>query len=664
MIDYRRDIDGLRGLAVLAVILSHTGISFFKCGFLGVDIFFVISGYLITAIISTELLKGTFSLLQFYMRRVRRIFPALFLVLLCCIPFAYYWMTPIQLYNFSRSLLGAVAFTSNFLFFFEFGYFDAASALKPLLHTWSLGVEEQFYLIYPVFILLLWRFMRGAITPVLTALILLSLVISFVFEIVLSGKSAFFLTPARVWELLCGAVVFRLSLTAVVKHKKYLNGLGALCLCFGFFLAGFKMGFATLYTALAVIGTCLLISFPQAQSQTQFWPNRLLSSKACVALGLISYSAYLWHQPVFAFARIRSFAPLSPSVICVLLGLILGLSYMSWRYVEQPFRAKKESVYRISTSKVLMLTAISISLILSFSLAAIKTNGMPERMPSQIRDSLRINQAAVNKSACHHNSNKLVEGRVYIFDCLPKSPQGDYDFVILGDSHADSLAGEIVKQARSHGLYGNQITLSGCAPFLGYNYGTLPCHAANEIIRAHIQKSKISTLIISARYSAMLGLRPFSNEEVGVKFSETGGSDFLGAVSGNNAVDFEARVQGGINAFLTKFDRVIIVYPIPEARWHVPQRAAKNALFKNDYTDISTSYEDFLSWNNDILTALDGVTDKRIFRVRPSQRLCPEKTRCMNVVNSKVLYRDADHLSDKGAAIVVPDIVDALTEDY
>ena len=202
--DYRREIDGLRAIAVLPVILFHAGFETFSGGFVGVDVFFVISGYLITTIIIAELEQGKFSIINFYERRARRILPALFLVMLVCIPLAWFWLLPRDMQDFSQSLVAVTVFASNILFWRESGYFDTAAELKPLLHTWSLAVEEQYYVIFPLFLMSFWRLGKRWIMILLVAVFVVSLALA-QWASLAKPSAAFFLLPARGWELLVGA---------------------------------------------------------------------------------------------------------------------------------------------------------------------------------------------------------------------------------------------------------------------------------------------------------------------------------------------------------------------------------------------------------------------------------------------------------------------------
>lgn len=339
---YRREIDGLRAIAVLSVVFFHAGFKGFGGGFVGVDVFFVISGYLITSIIVGEKLAGGFSFLRFYERRARRILPALFLVVVATIPFAWLWMLPGDMKDFAQSVAFVSFFSSNILFWKESGYFDTVTELKPLLHTWSLAVEEQYYLIFPLLLLLLLRKGRR------WAMIGLSLlcVASFVAAQTGSLKNpvkTFYLLQTRGWELLIGALISLYvygrqiawgrsdAATRAINEAGGLLGLALIVAAIVFFDE--TTPFPGVYALLPTFGAGLIILCASQET----WVGRVLGWKVPVGIGLISYSFYLWHQPLFALGRY-----IDPDItwyeLLMLAGLAGVLATLSWRYVERPFR--------------------------------------------------------------------------------------------------------------------------------------------------------------------------------------------------------------------------------------------------------------------------------------------------------------------------------------
>lgn len=333
---YRPEVDGLRAVAVLPVILFHAGFSAFSGGFVGVDVFFVISGYLITTILIEDIENKRFSIVNFYERRARRILPVLFFVILACIPFAWAWMMPSQLQDFSKSLIGVSLFASNIFFWRESGYFAAAAEEKPLLHTWSLAVEEQYYLLFPIFLLFAWRFGKDRVFWTIVVFSGLSLALS-EWGWRNAPSASFYLLPTRAWELLAGSI----AAFIVKKHGVKSNNLVALTGFFAILVSIFvydkNTPFPSLYALAPVVGVVLIILF----SDKKTFVAKLLSTKVFVGIGLVSYSAYLWHQPLFAFARIKSLGEPSMFLMGALSVLSLILAVLSWKYVEQPFRNRQ-----------------------------------------------------------------------------------------------------------------------------------------------------------------------------------------------------------------------------------------------------------------------------------------------------------------------------------
>lgn len=360
--EYRREIDGLRAIAVIVVMLFHAGFHFISGGFLGVDIFFVISGYLITSFIFINKANNSFTLLNFYERRARRLLPALFMVLLFCIPFAAMLMQPDDLQNFGQSLISTSLMSNNILLFITSGYWDLASEFKPLLHTWSLGVEEQYYIFFPLLILLIWRFTNLQIIYVLLAIT----IISFVFSLQIHTKypeANFYLLPSRLWQLGAGGIL-ALFLLESKRHfvnmkstyKEIISILGFLFILFPIFFFSQSENFSILNRFLVVLGTLIIIAF----SDKNNFIGRLLSIKFLVFIGLMSYSLYLWHQPLYAFLRISSLSEPANSMFLIMFLLSFFISFFSWK-IEKIFR----SVNKVSIGKfsIIIISAAFISIL-------------------------------------------------------------------------------------------------------------------------------------------------------------------------------------------------------------------------------------------------------------------------------------------------------------
>lgn len=452
--DYRREIDGLRALAVVPVILFHAGFEAFSGGFVGVDIFFVISGYLITTIILAELEQGKFSIINFYERRARRILPALFLVMAVCVLYAWFWLFPSDMKEFSQSLVAVALFASNFLFWIKSGYFDSVAELKPLLHTWSLAVEEQYYVFFPLFLMLFWRLGKRWLLVVLAVTGAVSLGLA-QWAAVAEPTAAFFLLPTRGWELLIGAfAAFYLSKTNRIHFSsgviEVAAGLGLTLILYSIFAYSKATPFPGLYALVPTVGTLLIILFATRQTVV----GRFIGNKVFVGIGLISYSAYLWHQPLFAFSRLRSVDEPSGVEFAILSVIALTLAYFSWKFVEMPFR--KKGVF--SRKKVFTLAIAGSIVFTSLGFLGHIYNGLPKLRFSE--DQLAaINSASSSpkRAECHFpkEENSLSKAACRYFS-------NNVTVAVFGNSHAMELAHSLAELLRDRGVGIVHHTISGC----------------------------------------------------------------------------------------------------------------------------------------------------------------------------------------------------------
>ena len=384
--NYRPEIDGLRALAVLPVILFHAGFEAFGGGFVGVDVFFVISGYLITTIIITELDEGKFSLVNFYERRARRILPALFFVMAVSLLFAWLWLYPADLKQFGGSMAAVSVFASNVFFYVSGnGYFRTATEHIPLLHTWSLAVEEQYYLIFPVFLMLAWRIGIKWIHVILAAVFVISLGLAQWAADNNIRMASYYLLPTRGWELLIGVFAafylkhHKLSESQSVNQALSLLGLGMVV--YSIFALDETTPFPSVYALIPTLGTCLLILCAVPNTLV----HSMLSIKPIVGIGLISYSTYLWHVPLFVFTRHALFLQhLSSFQVYVLIALSLALAWFSWRFVEKPFRNKliidRKQIFTFSIAGTVAFIAVGSMLYLSNGLSVSKYAGIDQKL--------------------------------------------------------------------------------------------------------------------------------------------------------------------------------------------------------------------------------------------------------------------------------------------
>ena len=465
---YRAEIDGLRALAVVPVILFHAGFELFSGGFVGVDVFFVISGYLITTILIEDIENKRFSIVKFYERRARRILPALFFVMLVCIPFAWMWMLPSQMKDFSQSLVAVSLFASNILFWRESGYFDAAAEEKPLLHTWSLAVEEQYYVLFPIFLILAWRFGKNKVFWMIVVMAAISLLLS---EWGWRNKATanFYLAPTRAWELFAGSIAAFVVQKQGVQNNNPLALTGLLAILFSIFFYDETTPFPSLYALVPVLGVVLLVLYADKETIAA----RLLSNKGFVGIGLISYSAYLWHQPLFAFARIHSLERPSTVLMLALIFTSVLLAYLSWRYIEKPFRRKNN----LTQTSVFQFSILGVCIFLSAGLMGHFFNveltkyrfGKDE---SYTQTYLLLEQAKnespvfilenrYDNGDCRFsvmNLNSQIERRIN--QCYEKYGAGT---LVFGDSHATNLYHSLVRNSDNDAvLFLIGITKNGC----------------------------------------------------------------------------------------------------------------------------------------------------------------------------------------------------------
>ena len=420
MREYRVDIDGLRGIAVLLVILYHAGFDLVSGGFIGVDVFFVISGYLITDIIVREVRDGTFMFRRFYERRFRRLLPALTVVIAVTAIFSWLYLGAEAFKDFAQSVVATTFFSSNILFWSESGYFDTASSSKPLLHTWSLAVEEQFYLLFPLVVFLALRAGKKQLVVVLALIGMAS------YGLCLWGSTefpvaAFYLLHTRAWEFVVGALGALLARPLGGRFAPALAGLGLVAVVGSGFLLTSDTAWPGPFTALPVIGALLLI----LNAPSSRIVGRILRWRGLVWVGLVSYSAYLWHHPMFVFAEIVAGGELSTALSIVLVLLTLGLSYLSWKFVEQPFRSRT----RVPSRRALAVGIPAVAVLALAGVLGHLFNGFPKEMEQTV---------------------------------VEPPPVTDQDIYVVGDSHARHLVyglrslttGEVINYSDA-----------GCLPF-------------------------------------------------------------------------------------------------------------------------------------------------------------------------------------------------------
>lgn len=495
---HRLDIDGMRALAIVPVLLFHLGSEVLKGGYIGVDIFFVISGFLITGILASEIEASRFSLLDFYDRRIRRIFPALLAMLLLSTGLAMLLLLPPDLLDFSKSGLGAVLFSSNFYFMSATDYFNVAADSNPLLHTWSLAVEEQYYIVFP---LLLWA-LAGAGRRWTLAIVAALALASFVLSVILVRShqvAAFYMAPTRAWELLVGALLALGAVPRIRWHwlREALAGLGLALIVAGCLFFYRNMPFPGERALVPCLGAALLI---HAGTSGPTLVGRILSLRPLTFIGLISYSLYLWHWPIIIFFQAWSGQAVGLAQGIVLLALSFAAAVLSWRYIEQPFQrravAASPVILRLSaTAGVAGLVAIWLGLFAS--------GGLAGSFPSEVRRLASYihyeDEAISRRGQCFLDSHADPLADFDAATCLARVP-GKPALLLIGDSHAAHLWRGLADEMPDMSTL--QITASGCKPVFG-GRGHATCLALMERgLEEETAKGGIDAVMLSARWEA------------------------------------------------------------------------------------------------------------------------------------------------------------------
>ncbi len=498
MIKYRADIDGLRALAVLPVVLFHAHIPGMSGGFVGVDIFFVISGYLICTLIANEIQAGQFSLLRFYERRCRRILPALFFLLIGVSGLASWILLPPDMESFCRSLLAAALFSSNIYFWRSASYFDGASEFKPLLHTWSLGVEEQFYIVMPVLLYAIGRWGRARFGAPLMVFSLVSFAIA-VWGLSHAPTANFYLLPSRFWELCSGALVsLGIREQSIPRAWREWIGLAGAAMI-GYAIVGLSEespfpGWNALYPC---VGAAAVILAGASEGSTV---SRLLKLPPLVVVGTLSYSLYLWHWPLLALAKYHAARELTDGETAAVLAGAFIAAWFSWRFVETPVRRRTQL---FTTKFIFSATAIAIVLASTVGLAGVSSKGFPARYPAFSW------QEIPGKERFNERSCFLDEDQTYREwrgkDCYLAHGGGRGTVLLWGDSYAAHYAPGITDQAQQFDIDMLQYTASACPPIFGYYTATRPhCREFNEQIPRLIEKFHVTAVIMAGRWESLL----------------------------------------------------------------------------------------------------------------------------------------------------------------
>jgi peptidoglycan/LPS O-acetylase OafA/YrhL len=639
---HRNDIDALRAVAVGLVILFHYGVPGFSGGFVGVDVFFVISGFLIGGIIDRELGEGRFSLVAFYERRVRRIFPALFAMLFVAALAASLLLFPADFERFGRSAGAAALFWSNIFFLNTADYWDAAATAKPLLHTWSLAVEEQFYLVFP---LLLFAIRKWDVRQRLAALGVMAAVsfVASVWAVKVTPTAAFYLAPYRFWEFVIGAGLAVAAWRASARVAPWMAASGLLMIVAAGLLLPKGGAFPGVAALLPCVGAVLVIA---AGADNRV--SRALSWRPVVFLGLISYSLYLWHWPVIVLARHWLGQALSPWQTAACAGLTLVASVLSWRFVEQPFRNKRALTRR----PLFAAAAVAMACVCLFAVVTVRTGGLPNRFDIKIVQ-IAAQEAAPSIAAakCFGIAPKDVSvARL----CGIGAERQAASFVLWGDSHAEALLFAVADIARKHHRRGLFAGSPSCVPLIGVDRYDVPaCRAFNDRVLAMILRHKeITTVILEARWGKAAQGTAYGNEGNGFVAI---GDDFEHAQRPeDNAAIFARGLARTIAALRADGRQVLLIGPVPEIGFTVPQVLARLAQEHRSNVVVAPPAAKFYAREKEVLPLFHAVAAQDgVSAVFPHDYLC-KSGRCAVRKNGIPLYRDEHHLSDYGAMKLEP----------
>ena len=677
--EYKPQIDGLRALAVLPVILFHAGFDTFEGGFVGVDIFFVISGYLITKLILEDINKKKFNLNNFYLRRARRLLPALFVVILITIPFSVVLMSNDQLIFYSKQIFSVIFFISNLFFWKNSGYFDPESDLQPLLHTWSLAVEEQFYIFFPILLILIFKYLKKKVTFLLIILSLISLSLSqiggnfkinnlsssFPFLILpfdyfwQAGSANFYLPFGRAWELILGSLIALIFKKKRIKQKiinNFLSTIGFFLIIISIFFYSKNIQYPSIFTLLPCIGTALIIIY--ADKTTLLF--KLLTFKPLVFLGLISYSLYLWHQPVLSLSKIYFGTELHFFTTFFLIIFSLILSLFSWRYIEQPFRNKKI----INDKKFIKILIILVSFLIFFASLIYKgkINSIKKKLPDSIYQTLSIS----NNNHCFGLKDSHLK-KTQKWYCEIGNSKSKISFIVIGDSHASASIPGFDLAAIKKNTKGIVAGYAGCPGLLSIqsirpDNKNKDCRLLSKKVFNFAKENNIKKIFYVSRWNYYTG-----DEYNRREFQPITSSDNFFSNKKNSKKDLIKGIKYTIKSYNDINIEPIFVYQVP-LQLYSPNFVYLNAYdFKKNKIDtkklkkLSVSYKKNLESQNFIRKNIQILKkDNYKFKEIDLNDLFCNKDKCLIGNKNSSFYSDNDHLSIKGAKLMEKKIFEKL----
>lgn len=612
---FRSDIEGLRAVAIIPVVLYHTNASLVPGGYVGVDVFFVVSGFLISRIILEDVTRGSFSYLTFYRRRIRRIFPALFFMLLVVSAAAFIILPPAALIEYGQTLVATAFFVSNMEFYRLSGYFGGAAELKPLLHTWSLAVEEQFYIFFPIVLLATRRWLSSRFGIVIVACAITSFFFCGWLEM-RHPNAAFYFGPSRAFELMVGAV---LALDQLPKLTNRFSqeivgtaGLGAIM------ISAFGFDHTTSFPVPGALPPCIgaaAIIYSGQTAETAM--ANFLSLRPIRFFGSISYSLYLWHWPLLSLARNYFLNPLTPFQTSCAVALAIAMAVFSRQLIENPFLSEErrtKSIFGPAGAVTIGVAAFGVVLFLGA--------GIPERFsPYALRLFGYSGDFNQRRSECHDEPNHVIP---YDRNCYFGTSRARAVVAVWGDSQGAELSvalGDAVAPALSV----MEITSSGCPPAVGFNSAEMPTCAAHnqETVINLVHDGRIRDVLLIARYSA---------------YDQSG-----------KWPSFKRGFEKAISELSASGKRILVIYPVPGFPRSVPETIGmmvSRGLPPGSYKLDLASYR---AENAAAIEELNAVTAKFHVRGVGTQNILCGKQYCSTYDGRDVLYFDDSHMSVSGA---------------
>ena len=658
---YRPDIDGLRAIAVALVVLTHANVPGLGGGFIGVDVFFVISGFLITTILLREAREGSYSLARFYERRIRRIFPALVTVLVATTLAGIYILTPDQLAAYGKSMMATMLFVSNFYLGMTANYFDPDAETQPLLHTWSLAVEEQFYIVFPIFLVALVRWFPRRVK----AIVWIAALLSFAACILLTDRRptmAFYLAPTRAWELLAGALLAIHAPRALPAGREWVAsvlGIVGLGLILG---AGLAFSPATVFpgwaAALPVLGSVALILAGTWGGTSGGGPaTRLLSTAPMRGLGLISYSLYLWHWPVIVLLRFWTIDPPTPMQMTLAVVATLILSILSWKYVEQPFRHAGRRPGRLR-HPVLWAGAGCMIAICALSVLLFQSQGLPGRFSAE-EQRLLVEEIKDGSTPCDEQTDWRE-----IAHCQIGAADAPETFLVWGDSHGRSLLPGLNEAMRLLDRRGLFVGIPGCLTLLEISRTNDPfpglCFPlGNHVLSILDENPQIRTVYLVSRWSVYAQGTRFEHSPT-ARQTLVVDAESPGASQAENQSAFARALDRTIAELRRRGLKVVVLNQIPDIGYHVSIASVMAGRLDREI-DLRTTRAEYEAFQRSTADILGPHAARGEIALVPLQDLfCDDKVCRITTQDGLPAYWDDNHISRRGALELAPALADLL----